>query len=305
MATPGTRKTLVVLLGPTGVGKTAASIGLARYLNTAILSCDSRQVYKEMNIGTAAPGPDELAAVPHYFVRTIPVTTRYNCWEFARQALDILDELFSRRDVALAAGGSMLYIDALCGAIDEIPDVDPATRDAVARLHEREGAGALREMLRELDPAYYRQVDLDNTRRVMHAIEVCLASGKPYSSLRSGRRQQREFDVVKIGLQRDREELYDRINARVDRMVADGMEEEARALYPLRHLNALNAVGYREWFDYFDGKVSREEAIRLVKRNTRRYARKQLSWFRRDNEISWFHPSETERIIAFAGEKTR
>ncbi|MDR2414332.1 MAG: tRNA (adenosine(37)-N6)-dimethylallyltransferase MiaA [Odoribacteraceae bacterium] len=302
---PAARKTLLVILGPTGVGKTGTAIEVARSFETAILSCDSRQVYQEMRIGTAAPGPRELAAVPHYFVRTIPVTRPYNCWEFAREALELLEELFSRHDAVIMAGGSMLYIDAVCRGIDEMPDVDPETRATIERLYAGEGNEASRRLLQELDPAYYRQVDLANTRRVTRAIEVCLATGQPYSSLRSGRRHRRDFSIVKIGLQRDRQELYDRVNERVEQMVAAGMEEEARGLYPHRHLNALNTVGYKEWFDYFDGKISREEAIRQIKRNTRHYARKQLSWFRRDHEITWFHPSRAGDIISFARESTR
>jgi tRNA dimethylallyltransferase len=281
------------------------AIELARAFDTEILSCDSRQIYRETRVGTAAPAPAELAAVPHHFIGTLPVTAYYNCLEYERQALALLGELFARRDVAIMAGGSMLYIDAVCRGIDDMPDVDPDTRAAVTRLFEREGIEALRERLRELDPLFYREVDRDNPKRLMHAVEVCLVAGKPYSSLRAGRCKRRDFSIVKIGLARDRQELYDRVNRRVDQMVAAGLEEEARGLYPLRHLNALNTVGYKEWFDHFDGNISRDEAIRLIKRDTRRYARKQLAWFRRNDDITWCHPSDLERMIALVRENAR
>ncbi|MDR1274727.1 MAG: tRNA (adenosine(37)-N6)-dimethylallyltransferase MiaA [Odoribacteraceae bacterium] len=300
---PGTHGTLVVLLGPTGVGKTSVGVELARALDTVILSCDSRQVYEEMCIGTAAPGPEELAAVPHFFVRAIPVERYYNCWEFERQALACLEELFARREVVLMVGGSMLYIDAVCRGMDEIPDVDPEIRASVTRLHEREGIESLRALLHALDPAFYREVDLKNARRVMHAVEICLTTGKPYSSLRTGRRKPRDFSIVKIGLTRDAGELRENIHRRVDQMVAAGLEEEARGLYPRRHLNALNTVGYKEWFDHFDGKISRDEAIRLIKRDTCRYAKKQLTWFRRDDEITWFSPGDAGLLLAFIRER--
>jgi tRNA dimethylallyltransferase len=292
-----------VILGATSVGKTAISIELARRFDTEILSCDSRQIYQEMTVGTAAPGPEELAAVPHHFIQTIPVTEYYSCWEYKQQALEVLKNLFTRREVVFMTGGSMLYIDAVCRGLDEIPDVDPETRAAVTRLYEREGIESLRLLLRDLDPLHYRQVDLKNAKRVMHAVEICLTTGKPYSSLRTGQREPRDFAIVKIGIERARDELYDRINRRVDGMIVAGIEEEARGLYPLRHLNALNTVGYKEWFDHFDGKISRDEAIRLIKRNTRHYAKKQLAWFRRDHEITWFHPAETDRMIALIREQ--
>ena len=291
-----------MLLGPTGVGKTAVAIALARSLDTVILSCDSRQIYKEMRVGTATPDERELAAATHYFVGEIPVTSYYSCWIFARQALALLEKLFARHDAVIMAGGAMLYIDAVCHGLDEMPDVDAGTRERVARVLQREGIDALREMLRELDPRFHEEVDLDNAKRVAHAVEVSLAAGRPYSSLRSGRCEERDFAIVKVGLQRDRAELYDRVNDRVDRMVAAGMEQEARGLYHLRHLNALNTVGYKEWFDHFDGKITRDEAILRVKRNTRHYAKKQLAWFRRDSEITWFHPAREENLIAWVRE---
>ena len=290
-------KTLIVLLGPTGVGKTDLSIELARYYNTSIISCDSRQIYKEMCIGTAVPGREQLEAVPHFFIQTESVHDYFNCWEFEQQALCKIRELFEEREVVVMVGGSMMYIDAVCKGIDEMPTVDEEVRRSVKEMHEREGIEALRLLLKKLDPVSYGTVDLKNAKRIMHALEVCLTTGQPYSSFLTGSVKEREFAIVKIGLNRDREELFDRINYRVDQMVVDGMEAEARALYPLRHLNALNTVGYKEWFDYFDGKFDREEAIRLIKRNTRRYAKKQLTWYRNSPEIHWFHPSQKEEIL--------
>ena len=289
-------KTLLVLLGPTGVGKTDLSIELARHYRTSVISCDSRQIYKEMNIGTAVPEREQLAAVPHFFIQTVSVRDYFNCWEFEQQALRKIRELFEERDVVVLAGGSMMYIDAVCKGIDEMPTIDDEVRASVKEMFERDGIEALRLLLKKLDPEWYVRVDLKNGKRVMHALEVCLMTGKPYSSFLTRTVKEREFNIVKIGLNREREELFDRINRRVDIMVESGMEEEARALYPLRHLNALNTVGYKEWFDYFDGKFDREEAIRLIKRNTRRYAKKQLTWYRNDPDIHWFHPSQKEEI---------
>lgn len=289
-------KTLLVLLGPTGVGKTDLSIELAKHYRTSVISCDSRQIYKEMNIGTAVPEREQLAAVPHFFIQTVSVRDYFNCWEFEQQALRKIRELFEERDVVVMAGGSMMYIDAVCKGIDEMPTIDDEVRASVKEMFERDGIEASRLLLKKLDPEWYARVDLKNGKRVMHALEVCLMTGKPYSSFLTRTVKEREFNIVKIGLNREREELFDRINRRVDIMVESGMEEEARALYPLRHLNALNTVGYKEWFDYFDGKFDREEAIRLIKRNTRRYAKKQLTWYRNDPDIHWFHPSQKEEI---------
>lgn len=289
-------KTLVVLLGPTGVGKTDLSIQLARYFETAIVSCDSRQIYKEMTVGTAVPAPQQLAAVPHFFVQTVSIRDDFNCWQYEQQAIRKITELFQTREVVVLSGGSMMYIDAVCQGIDDIPDVDPEIRRFVTRRYEQEGLESLRLLLKRLDPVFYGMVDLKNGKRVMHAVEVCLSAGKPYSSLRTGKRKERDFSIRKIGLNRDKEELYDRINHRVLQMLEAGLEEEARTLYPFRHLNALNTVGYKEWFSHFDGAISREEAIRLIQRNTRHYAKKQLSWFRRDPSIRWFHPSREQEI---------
>lgn len=290
------RKTLIVLLGPTGVGKTDLSIELAEHFNTSIVSCDSRQIYREMTIGTAVPEKEQLAAVPHFFIQALSVGEYYNSWQFEQQALEKIRELFLQSDAVVMTGGSMMYIDAVCKGIDDIPTITPELRNELMAVYENQGLETVRQMLKELDPVFYEEVDLNNAKRVIHAVEVCKMAGVPYSSLRINTPKERGFDILRIGLIRDTEELYDRINRRVDKMLADGLEAEARVLWPLRHLNALNTVGYREFFDYFDGKIDYEEAVRLIKRNSRRYARKQLSWFRRDNDIHWFHPDDKAGI---------
>lgn len=290
-------KTLIVLLGPTGVGKTDLSIRLARHFHTSILSCDSRQIYKEMRIGTAVPSDEQLATVPHYFIQTLSVRDYYNSWQFEVDALAKIRELFESQKVVLMTGGSMLYIDAVCKGIDDIPTIAPELRAELTEIYEREGIEAIRLMLKELDPVFYEQVDLNNGKRVLHAVEVCRMAGVPYSSLRTNTPKDRGFRIIRIGLNREREELYGRIDQRVDLMLEEGLEDEARQLWPLRHLNALNTVGYKELFDYFEGKTDYAEAVRLIKRNSRRYARKQLSWFRRDDDIRWFHPDDYEGIV--------
>ena len=296
-------KTLLVVLGPTGVGKTDLSIEAARRYGTSIVSCDSRQIYREMRIGTAVPSRAQLEAVPHYFVQTRSVREYYNAWQFEVEALAKIRELLEERDVVVMAGGSMLYIDAVCKGIDDIPTIAPELRAELMGVYEREGLEAIREMLRELDPVFYGQVDLNNGKRVLHAVEVCRMAGVPYSSLRTNRAKEREFRILRLGLVREREELYGRIDRRVDAMLAEGLEEEARGLYPLRGLNALNTVGYKELFDFFAGVSDFEEAVRLIKRNSRRYARKQLSWFGRDKDIRWFHPDDRAGIAAWLEEE--
>ncbi|MDE6451987.1 MAG: tRNA (adenosine(37)-N6)-dimethylallyltransferase MiaA, partial [Odoribacter sp.] len=285
-------KTLVVLLGPTGVGKTDLSIEIARSFDTSIISCDSRQIYKEMQIGTAVPAKEQLAAVQHFFIQTISVRDYYNSWQFEVEALSAIRKLFESRDVVLMTGGSMLYIDAVCKGIDDIPTIAPELRVELMEIFEKQGLEPIRAMLKELDPVFYGQVDLNNGKRVLHAVEVCKMAGVPYSSLRTHTPKDRGFNIIRIGLNRAREELYDRIDRRVDLMLEEGLEDEARGLHPLRHLNALNTVGYKEFFDYFENKTDYDEAVRLIKRNSRRYARKQLSWFRRDQDICWFHPDQ-------------
>ncbi|MBD9301975.1 MAG: tRNA (adenosine(37)-N6)-dimethylallyltransferase MiaA [Alistipes senegalensis] len=296
-------KRLLVVVGPTGSGKTDLSIRLALHYGAPILSTDSRQVYRGMPIGTAQPSADQLQAIEHHFIASHDLTDNLNCGEYEVQALARLEELFADHDWVVAVGGSGLYVRALCEGMDDLPQADePLRRELVHRLAE-EGLGALAEELRELDPEYCRTADLNNPARVMRALEVCLQTHIPYSRQRTGERRPRPFEIVKIGIDLPRDVLYDRINRRVDRMLADGLEAEARALYPYRELNALKTVGYREFFDYFDGRIGYDEAVELIKRNSRRYAKRQLTWFRRDSEIRWFAPDDDAAIIAYVGSK--
>ena len=296
-------KRLLVVVGPTGSGKTDLSIRLALHYGAPILSTDSRQVYRGMPIGTAQPSVDQLQAIEHHFIASHDLTDNLNCGEYEVQALARLEELFADHDWVVAVGGSGLYVRALCEGMDDLPQADePLRRELEHRLAE-EGLGALAEELRELDPEYCRTADLNNPARVMRALEVCLQTHMPYSRQRTGERRPRPFEIVKIGIDLPRDVLYDRINRRVDRMLADGLEAEARALYPYRELNALKTVGYREFFDYFDGRIGYDEAVELIKRNSRRYAKRQLTWFRRDSEIRWFAPDDDAAIIAYVGSK--
>lgn len=298
------RPTLIVLLGPTGVGKTALGIQLALQLGCGILSADSRQIYRELPIGTAAPTPEERAAVPHYFVGTHSVTEGYSAASYEADVLRLLEGLFVDHPIQLLSGGSMMYIDAVCRGIDEIPDVDPAIRTEVWHRYETQGLAPILTELEQLDPRYYTTVDHQNYKRVLHGYEVCLSSGRPFSSFHTGQAKHRPFDIIKIGLTREREELYARIDERVLQMMSLGLEAEARAVYPHRHLNALNTVGYKELFAYFDGMISLEEAIRLIQRNSRHYARKQLTWWKRDPEVHWYHPEDIEGIENALGRHT-
>lgn len=292
-------KRLIVVVGPTGSGKTDLSIRLALNYDAPILSTDSRQVYRGLPIGTAQPAPEQLQAVEHHFIASHDINDNLNCGEYETQALARLGELFAVHDYVVAVGGSGLYIRALCEGMDDLPQADETLRRNLAARLASEGVERLAEELRTLDPAYYAEVDRSNPARVVRALEVCLLTGLPYSQLRTGMRRERWFDIVKVGVDMPRGELYDRINRRVDRMLADGLEAEARAVYPYRSLNALQTVGYREFFDYFDGRISYDEAVELIKRNSRRYAKRQLTWFRRDGEIRWFRPDETDAIISY------
>ena len=298
------RPTLIVLLGPTGVGKTALGVQLALQLGCSILSADSRQIYRELPIGTAAPTPEERAAVPHYFVGTHSVTEGYSAASYEADVLRLLEGLFVDHPIQLLSGGSMMYIDAVCRGIDEIPDVDPAIRTEVWHRYETQGLAPILTELEQLDPRYYATVDHQNYKRVLHGYEVCLSTGRPFSSFHTGQAKHRPFDIIKIGLSREREELYARIDERVLQMMSLGLEAEARAVYPHRHLNALNTVGYKELFAYFDGMISLEEAIRLIQRNSRHYARKQLTWWKRDPEVHWYHPEDIEGIENALGRHT-
>lgn len=289
---------LVVLLGPTGVGKTDLCIRLADTFHVPIINADSRQIFAEIPIGTAAPTKEQLARVKHYFVGTHHLQDYYSASMFEQDALNIIQNEFLSHPCALMSGGSMMYIDAVCNGIDDIPTVDDQTRTWMKRRLAEEGLPALVQELKELDPEHYSIVDKQNPRRVVHALEICHMTGKTYTSFRTNSKKERPFRILKIGLNRPREELYDRINRRVDQMMADGWLDEARSVYPLRHLNALNTVGYKELFLYFDGTWSLEEALERIKGNTRRYMRKQLTWFKRDPEIHWFTPDETDEIVA-------
>ncbi len=292
-------KTLIVLLGPTGVGKTELSLLLAERLGAPIISCDSRQIYRELPIGTAAPTADEQARVQHYFIGTHSITDNYNAGQYEADALALLTKLFVEHDTLVMTGGSMLYIDAVCRGLDDIPHVSPTTREQVQQDYAAGGLEALQAELQACDPTYFAEVDRQNPQRLMHAIEICRETGKPFSSFRTGAKKERDFRIVKVGLNRDRAELYERINLRVEQMLAAGLEAEARAVYPQRDLNSLNTVGYKELFRYFDGEYSRDEAIRLIKQDSRHYAKRQLTWFNRDTEIHWFDPRETsvEQIL--------
>lgn len=292
-------KTLIVVVGATGSGKTDLSLRLATHFSAPILSTDSRQLYRGIPIGTAQPTAEQLAAVEHHFIASHDLTDNFNCGEYEVQALARLEELFRKHNTVVAVGGSGLYIQALCEGMDDLPQADEALRQNLVERLQNEGIESLAADLQRLDPDYYEQVDRCNPSRILRAVEVCMQTGKPYSSLRTGERRKRDFNIVKVGIEWEREALYDRINRRVDMMIDEGLEAEARAVYPLRHLNSLQTVGYREMFDYFDGTTTREEAIELIKRNSRRYAKRQMTWFRRDSEIRWFSPEEFDLMVDF------
>jgi len=297
--------TLIVLLGPTGVGKTELSLRVASHVGSPIISADSRQLYKELVIGTAAPTAEQLARIKHYFVGTLSLTDYYNASQFEEEVLLCLENLFQFTSNVVMTGGSMMYIDAVCNGIDELPTVSQEIRTNLMKRFEVEGLDPIREDLKRLDPQHYNEVDLNNYKRVIHALEICLMTGRPYSELRTNTKKTRPFRIIKIGLTRDREELCDRINARVDQMMRDGLLEEARHVYPYKHLNSLNTVGYKEMFNYLDGEWPLDFAIEKIKRNSRVYARKQMTWFKRDKEINWFHPDNIEGILTFLDEQLK
>ena len=292
-------KTLIVITGPTAVGKTQLCYDIAWHFDIPIINADSRQIYKELSIGTAKPSAEELQQVKHYFVGTLSLQDYYSASLFESQVTDLLNTLFKTSDYALMAGGSMMYIDAVCDGIDDIPTIDDETRATMKQRLKDEGLQKLCEELQRLDPEYYEIVDRQNPKRVVHALEICTMTGQTYTSFRKREKKDRPFRIVKIGLNREREELYNRINARVDEMMQNGLLEEAEALYPMRESNALNTVGYKELFEYLNGRWPLEEAVERIKGNTRRYARKQLTWYKKDPQIHWFHPDQKKEIIDY------
>lgn len=292
-------KKLIVITGPTAVGKTSLCLDIAREFEIPIINADSRQIFRELRIGTASPTPEQLKQVRHYFVGSLSINDYYSASMYEQDVMTLLDKLFQTSDYALMAGGSMMYIDAVCNGIDDIPTVDEKTRTVLKQRLEEEGIEALAEELKRLDPEHYEIVDRKNPRRVIHALEICHMTGSTYTSFRTAIKKQRPFQIIKIGLNRDREELYQRINHRVDEMMQQGLLDEARRLAGHRETNALNTVGYKELFEYFDNKWSLEEAIERIKGNTRRYARKQLTWFKRDEQIQWFRPNQKDEILKY------
>lgn len=292
-------KTLIVIVGPTGVGKTELCLKVAEAFGTVIVNADSRQIFKEIPVGTAAPTIAERRRIRHYFVGNLHIDQYYNASMFENDVIALLDTLFKEKDYVIMSGGSMMYVDAVCNGIDDIPTVDTATRSKVMREYEEKGLDYICGRLEELDPEYYSIVDKRNPKRVIHAVEICLSTGRTYTSFRVNAKKDRPFNIIKVGLTLDREQLYERIDGRIDRMVADGLIQEAEKMYPYRNLNSLNTVGYKELFDYFDGKCTLEEAVFRIKCDTHKYCRKQLTWFKRDKDIHWFSPNNVEEIINY------
>ena len=294
---PINNKTLIVIAGPTASGKTAFAIKVAKALNTVILSADSRQFYKEMSIGTAAPTEEELSQAKHFFVHHISIEDKYDVADYERDAIQLLDELFKTHDTVVMTGGSGLFIDAVCNGIDAMPDVEPEIRERVETLYKDEGLHGMQEVLHRLDPEYFSIVDQQNPRRLQRALEVCYQTGKPFSSFRSGETVKRDFEIKKYALLWDRQALIERIDKRVDMMMEQGLLEEAQALYPKRHLNALNTVGYKELFAYFDGQCTLAEAVEQIKIHTRQYAKRQMTWLRKDTSYQWIMPEDIDEVV--------
>lgn len=290
---------MILVVGPTAVGKTELCLNLAKKFNSEIISCDSRQFYKETNLGTAKPSKSELEQVPHHFINSLSVETSYDVKMFEKDAINLLEKLFFKHQFLILTGGSGLFADAVINGLDEMPEIDPEVRKEVISEFEEKGLEFLQNEVEKNDPEYFQQVDINNPQRLMRAIEVFRGTGKPFSTFRVKKKAERNFKTIKIGLTRDREELYKRIDDRMDLMIEAGLFEESASLFDKRHLNALQTVGYSEIFGFLEGKYDKEEAIRLLKRNSRRYAKRQLTWFRRDSEITWFHPSEESNIIAY------
>lgn len=315
------QKKLIVILGPTGVGKTELTISIAEHFHVPIINADSRQIFAELPIGTAAPTPEQRQRVTHFFVGNHHINDYYSASRFEEDVLALLKQLFlnpqdinelntdddaiNPYNIALLSGGSMMYIDAVCNGIDDIPTIDEKTRADMKHRLEAEGLPALTEELQRLDPEYWAIVDRKNPRRVVHALEICKMTGRTYTSFRKQKPRPRPFDIIKVGLWRERDEMYERINTRVLNMMEEGLEEEARQVYPFRELNALNTVGYRELFSWFDGTIDKAEAVRQVQSNTRRYMRKQVTWFKHDDSIKWFNPDDKGNIIKYLEEKIR
>ena len=299
------KKSLIVIAGPTAVGKSHIAVELAKHLETEIISCDSRQIYKELSIGTAVPDFSELAGIRHHFLQNKSIHRYYNASMFENEVLELLDDLFTTKNVVIMAGGSGMYIDAVCKGIDDLPSVDDEIRNQLQNQYQNEGIESLRTMLKKLDPDYYKTVDLKNTKRILKALEVSLMAGKAYSSFLTNLKKERSFEIIKTGLNIQREVLYERINTRVDRMIQQGLVDEAKRYFEFRNLNALNTVGYKEIFMYLEGSLTLDEAIDLIKRNTRKYARRQLTWFRKYNDIKWFDPPDIVKIEEYINEQLR
>jgi len=291
------RPTLLVILGPTGVGKTNISLRLAEYLGCPIVSSDSRQFYRELKIGTAAPDKEQLTRVKHYFIGTHSILDEYNAGQYEQDAIQLLDELFLKHKIVMLVGGSMMYIDAVCNGMDNIPSVDADSRAFWQRQYADNGLEFIQNELKRLDPIHFDVVDIQNPKRIIHALEICSMTGEPYSNLRTGQRKLRNFNILKIGLNRPRPELYERINERVDEMITEGLIQEAEKFYQYKNLNTLNTVGYKELYEYMDGKWTLDFAVNMIKQDSRRYAKRQMTWFNRDKEIMWFHPDELESKI--------
>ena len=294
---------LFVILGPTGVGKTNISLKLAELLGCPIISSDSRQFYSELKIGTAAPTDLELRRVKHFFIGSHSIHDEYNAGQYEQDVMQLTANLFALGNAALLVGGSMMYIDAVCNGMDDIPSVPVEVRDGWLKVFDENGLEYIQQRLMELDPVHYEQVDLKNPKRILHALEICSVTGKPYSALRTGLKKERPFQIIKIGLNRPRPELYERINQRVDVMMVDGLLEEAKQYFEYRHLNTLNTVGYKEIYEYILGNWTLEHSVEMIKQDSRRYAKRQLTWFNRDSDIHWFHPDDEDQIIDFVKEK--
>ncbi len=290
---------LIVILGPTGVGKTGISLKLASLFQSQIISADSRQIFKEIAIGTAKPTPEQLQTARHHFISTHSITEHYSAGQYELDALPIIEQLTDQGETPILVGGSMLYVDAICKGIDDIPTITPEIRQYVTQMYEQEGLDSLRAQLKLLDPIHYHKVDPKNHKRIIHALEVCLQTGRPISEIHTGTAKKRSFNIIKIGLNLPREQLYQQINTRVDQMVEQGLRDEVWSVYPHRHLNALNTVGYKEYFAHFDGEYDEATAIEKIKRNTRIYAKKQLTWFGKDPDTKWFDPHNHDEIIDY------